>query len=180
MSSTLSPTQTRFSEGRWVTEPSIDAPLQPTDLDQFRSTRPSLGKRASRVLARFLITFCMGVAATLGWQLYGDEVREMIASWSPQLVWLSPAASVVQTAPAASSGASPDLDEIKAISRDIAVVRQSVDQLASGQQQMRREITKLQTTEQDIFDKITAPPPPPSPAAIPARKPVPPQAQPVR
>jgi hypothetical protein len=86
----------------------------------------------------------------------------------------------VQTAPAASSGASPDLDEIKAISRDIAVVRQSVDQLASGQQQMRREITKLQTTEQDIFDKITAPQPPPSPAAAPARKPVSPQAQPVR
>ena len=26
----------------------------------------------------FLITFCIGVAATLGWQSYGDAAREMI------------------------------------------------------------------------------------------------------
>jgi hypothetical protein len=35
-----------------------------------------------------LISFCVGVAATLGWQSYGDAAREMIASSYPQLGWL--------------------------------------------------------------------------------------------
>jgi hypothetical protein len=178
MGSPLSLTQSRFSAGRWVAEPSLDAPLQPTDLDRFPSTRPSLGKRASRVLARFLITFCIGVAATLTWQSYGDAVREMIASSSPQLVWLAPATPVGQTAPAAPAAPSSDLEQLKTISRDLAVVRQSVDQLAAGQQQMTREITKLQATKQDGLDRTSAPPS--SPTAAPARKPVPSQAQPVR
>jgi len=175
MSSALSPTQSRFSAGRWVTEPSVDAPLQPTDLDQFPSTRPSRGKRAPRSPARLLITFCIGIAATLAWQSYGDAVREMIASSSPQFVWLTPAAPVAQTA---SAGASPDPNQLKAILRDIASVRQSVDQLAAGQQQMTREITKLQATRQDALDRTSAPPS--SAAAAPARKPVPSQAQPIR
>jgi hypothetical protein len=122
-----------------------------------------------------VITFCIGVAATLAWQSYGDALREMIASSSPQLGWLAPTAPVAQTAPAAPS---PDLDELKAISRGLAVVRQSVDQLAAGQQQMTREITKLQATKQDSLDRTSAPPS--SPAAAAARKPVPSQAQPVR
>src|SRR5262245_54967564 len=42
------------------TRPSRDAIIQ----------RPSLGRRASRGLARFLIIFCTGVAATLAWQSY--------------------------------------------------------------------------------------------------------------
>src|SRR3974390_2458079 len=72
MSSTLSLTQSRFAAGRWVPEPpDDDVPLAPTDLDQFRGTRPPLRKRASRVLLRFLTTFGIGIAATLGWQSYG-------------------------------------------------------------------------------------------------------------
>src|SRR5258706_14142704 len=50
-----------------------------------------------------------------------------IARWSPPLAWLAP--------PAAPAGASPD--QIVAISRDLAVVRQSVDKLAA-------DVTKLQ------------------------------------
>jgi hypothetical protein len=38
----------------------------------------------------FLITFCIGIAATLGWQSYGDAAREMIASSYPQLGWVAP------------------------------------------------------------------------------------------
>src|SRR5262249_19852283 len=61
--------------------------------------RPSLGKRASRSLTRFLIIFCFGVAATLAWQSYGDAAREMIANSYPQLSWLAPqAAPLAQTA----------------------------------------------------------------------------------
>jgi hypothetical protein len=54
-------------------------------------------------------------------------------------------------------------------------VRRSVDelaaQIASGQQQMAGDIARLQNSEQDILNKISAPPPrPTTPAA--GRKPV--------
>ena len=89
MSSTLNPARPRldlalseFSKARWA-----DAPLQPTqaaDLDLLKSMPSSRGKRASFGLARFLITFCSGVAATLAWQSYGGATRHMVANSSPQ------------------------------------------------------------------------------------------------
>ena len=103
MSSTLSPALSKldlalheFSKARWATEPSYDAPLQPTDLDWVASAPSSLGKQASFALARFLIAFCIGVAATLAWQSYGGAARKMIASSSPQ-----PGRSAPQAAPEA-------------------------------------------------------------------------------
>src|SRR6266571_9427135 len=170
MSSTLSRTRSEFSAGRWATEPLVDATLRPADLknDRSPSKRPSLGKRASRALSRFLIMFCMGIATTLAWQSYGDAAREMIASSSPQLGWLAPqAAPVAQTAPnmiapAAPAAPSPDRQQLNAMSLSLAALRQSVDQLAAGQEQMTRDITKLRAAEQDILDKITAPPPRPA------------------
>jgi hypothetical protein len=179
MSSTLSRTRSDVSTGLWGTEQLGGAPFRPADLDndRFPGKRPSPGKRASRALSRFLITFCIGVAATLAWQSYGDAAREMIASSSPQLGWLAPqAAPVAQTdpdmiAPAALAAPSPDRQQLNAMSLGLAALRQSVDQLAASQEQMRGDITKLREAEQDILDKISAPPP--RPAAAPARKPVP-------
>jgi hypothetical protein len=191
----MSSIRSEFSAGRRATKPSTDPSLQPVDLslqaadlkNWFPSERPSLGNRASRALARFLITFCIGVAATLAWQSYGDAAREMIASAFPQLGWLAPqAAPVARTAPdviapTAPAVPSPDQQQLDAMSLGLAAVRQSVDQLAAGQEQMTRDITKLQTAAQDILDKISAPPPRPAGAA--AHKPAPltpaPQATPV-
>jgi hypothetical protein len=100
MSSTLNPARSKldlalyeFSKARWATEPSDDAPLQPTDLDWVASAPSSFGKQASFALARFLIAFCIGVAATLAWQSYGDATRKMIASSSPQLGRSAPQAA---------------------------------------------------------------------------------------
>jgi hypothetical protein len=102
MSSTPSPARSEFSAGTPATEPSVAAIhrlFEPKN-DRFLSKRPSLGKRASRALARFLIAFCLGVAATLACQSYGDAARRMIASSSPRLGWLAPQATpVAQTAP---------------------------------------------------------------------------------
>jgi uncharacterized coiled-coil protein SlyX len=181
MSSTLRRTRSDVSTSLWGTEPLIDeTPLRAAN-DEFPSKRPSLGKRGSRTLARFLITFCIGVAATLVWQSYGDAAREMIAKASPQFSWLAPQPAAVQTPNMVASGApSPDQQQFKAISFGIAAMRQSVDQL---QNQITNEITKLRAAQQEILDKISMPPPP-RPAAAPARKPVLPtpmsQASPVR
>jgi hypothetical protein len=140
--------------------------------------RPTFRKRGS--LARFLIIFGAGVAATLAWQSYGDAAREMVVSKYPQLGWLAPEAAVAQTVPETIVPAtpSPDPQELKAISFGLAAVRQRVDQLADGQEQMTRDFTtKLQAAEQEILEKIKISVPPPQPAAAPARKPVPPPLQ---
>src|SRR5260370_12091342 len=52
-----------------------------------------------------LITFCVGVAATLGWQSYGDAAREIIASSYPQLGWFAPK-------PAPNTPNAPDLSTL--------------------------------------------------------------------
>src|SRR5215475_2962953 len=95
------------------------------------------------MLMRLLITFCIGVAVTLAWQSYGDAAREMIAHASPQLSWLAPRAAVAQTASDTIAPFAPDPQELKAMSADLAAVRQKVDQLAAqvavGQEQMVRD-----------------------------------------
>jgi len=175
----MSSTRSEFSASRRPTKPSVSPTLQPADFkdDWFPSERPSLANRASRALARFLITLCIGVAGTLAWQSYGDAARERLASAFPQLGWLAPpAAPVARTAPdviapTATAASSADQQQLNTMSLGLAAVRQSVDQLAAGQEQMTRDITKLQTTAQGILDNIAAPPPRPSGAA--ARKPAP-------
>jgi PPE-repeat protein len=191
MASTLSPIQSEFDSDLWPAE-SSGAQLRPVDHDanDRRSTRgrPSFRKRALRTL----FTFGLGIAATLGWQSYGDVAREMIASSFPQLAWLAPQAAPVEQAAAetvasaapataAPIAAAPDPQQLNATSLGLAAVRQSVDllaaQLATSQQQMANEIAKLQIAEQDILLRVSASPqvsaaPPPRPAAPPARKPV--------
>src|SRR6266849_1312027 len=88
-----SPAQSEFYAGLLPVEPSVEPPaVRPTALenDPFPIGQPSLRKRASRALARFLITFCIGVAATLAWQSYGDAARQMIANSYPLLGSLAP------------------------------------------------------------------------------------------
>ena len=177
MSSTLNPAQSEFSVGQWATNASVDPSLRPADLRdyQFPNKRPSLSKPATHSVARFLIAFFIGVAAASVWQSYSDAVREMIASSSPQLRWLAPqVAPLAQTTPDIIATIAPfqDQRQLKAISLDLAGVRQSVDQLAAGQEQMTRDITKLQAAEQDILGKIISAPLQP-PAAVSARKPSP-------
>jgi len=174
MSSTL--TRRRFGVLTDLAEPSMDETSRRADLEYnaFPNKRPSLGKRASRALTRFLVAFCIGVAATLAWFSYGEAARKMIASSSPQLGWLAPLPAAAQAASPA--GLLPDQQQqLNAISLGLAAMRQSVDQLAAqlaaGQEQMTRDITVLRAAQQEIIDKISMPPP--RPAAAPTHKPVP-------
>jgi hypothetical protein len=153
----MSPTRSEFPADLLAGEPSFP--------------RPASRKRPVRVL----ITFCLGIAATLAWQSYGDRARGMIANMSPQLGWLAPQAAHAQTTGATTTAATPSVDqqEFKAMSLNLAAVRQRVDQLAAqlaaGQEQVTRDFTmKLQAAEQDILGKIPAPQ---QAAAAPARRP---------
>jgi uncharacterized phage infection (PIP) family protein YhgE len=113
----------------------------------------------------FLITFCIGVAATLGWQSYGDAAREMIANSYPQLGWLAPKqAANAENAPemialAAPDASSPDQQQFKALSHDLDTVRQSVDRIAASQEQITRSFDKIAASQEQItrgVDRIAA------------------------
>src|SRR5260370_42334150 len=121
MNSKLSHSPSEVSTSLWGSEPSMAETSRWADSknDNFPSIRPSRGKRALRALARFLSTFCIGVAATLAWQSYGDAAREMIAEPSRQLAWLAPQTAHTQPPPpnkAAPTTPSPHQQQLNAIS----------------------------------------------------------------
>jgi hypothetical protein len=161
--------------------PGLDAMA---DLDEVR---PSLGKRASRRLVRFLIVFSIGVGTTLAWQWYGDAARAMLATSWPQLASLTPEPTSApgqtapeQTAVAPQATASPELQQLKEdlaqlkqqlqqlkeMPAALASLQQSVDRLAGSQQQIAGTIAKLATQK---------PASPPRPAPAPPKSLTPPQ-----
>ena len=166
MSSTLSSARSRFSAG--AAKPSVDASLisadQNVSADQkndWFSIKGQLFDRRILLASALLFMFCIGVATALVWQ----SSRGPIASQGV----LGPAAS------------SSNLErQLAAMSSGLAVVRQSIDELASGLAQMRRDIGNLQTAEQALFDKISESPPRPAAAQPPKSVPRPSQAAPVR
>jgi hypothetical protein len=162
-------------------------------------------RRGSRGFRRYLLAICIGVAATLAWQSYGEaikriiatrapevgwspETKQMIASWVQQLGWTAvlesttvrssvtetpQAAPVAQAMPGnvtpkAPAAPSIDPEQVHQMALDLAALRQTMEQLAAGQDQMAHEITGLQTSDQEILAKTPAPPPQP-----PGRKPTP-------
>ena len=97
--------------------------------NQFASERPSIGRRISRTLARFFFAVLIGVGTTLAWQSYRKEAKEVVTTWVPSLGWLLP---VSATMTSASTETSPELgQQLKPIALDLALIRRSVEQLAS-------------------------------------------------
>src|SRR5215469_17849884 len=133
-------------------------------------------------------------APELGWS---PEAKQTIAGWIQRIGWTKPpadgevaaarsqapempqAANVALTSPETSAPKAPvapaiDPEQVQQITRNLTALQQSVEQLAAGQDQMAREITKLQAADSEILQKIPAPPPPPQhPVIAPAHKPTP-------
>jgi small-conductance mechanosensitive channel len=106
----------------------------------------------------------------------------MIASWVQQLGWTKPltgheitavrpsvpetpqAATVTQTVPetvAPKAPAAPSLDpeQVHQMTQGLAALRETVQQLAAGQDRMAREMARLETDLVDILVKMPEPPP---------------------
>jgi uncharacterized protein HemX len=184
MNTMTSSAQSEFAPSLLV-KPSAEAPAgRPASLknDGGPAKRSWLGMLAPLVVARYLITLLLGIAATLAWQSYGDAARHMIASAASSL----------------------DQQKVNAISLDLNAMRQSIDGLASSiaanqeqimrgvdtltasQEQLTREIAKVQAVEQYVLYKnadspsraVPAPtpkpvqrPPQPTTALTPAKNP---------
>lgn len=129
-------------------------------------------------------------APELGWS---PEARQMIVSWVQELGWTkppagpentvvrpsapetpqaAPVAQIAPEAPKAPAAPSVDPEQVHQIALDLAAVRQTVEKLAASQDQIAREIDRLQAADVEILAKIPVPPPP-RPIAAPARKPMP-------
>jgi hypothetical protein len=127
MNSSATSAVSEFSRSRPAGEPSNKPRLHTTMRNAFMSVSSWPRKLVSSAFARVLLIFAVGFAAGMAWQPYGGAVRKAVASWSPRLAWVAPAA-----APGSNSG-----DRLKATSVALTAVRQSVDKLSA-------EISKLQ------------------------------------
>ena len=54
---------------------------------QMKAIGGQTKRRASRAFVRYLAAICVGVAATLAWQSYGEEAKQTIATKAPELGW---------------------------------------------------------------------------------------------
>jgi hypothetical protein len=148
--------------------------------------RRSIGKRMLYATTRFVMAVLIGVAATLGWQAYGDEGRTRLASWDPSLAWLTPPPAA-QPSPVVAAVSSADLaQQIKPITLEIAAIRQNVEQLAAKQEQfatdegrMAQGLAVIHALEQDIGLKVSSLAQPKPVHAQPPRQPAQRPAQPL-
>jgi hypothetical protein len=177
--------------------------------DRLLAIENQTKKRSSRGFARYVLAICIGAAATLAWQSYGEaakqmfatkapdlgwspETKHLIANWVEQLGWTKPPATAESTAvqssatetpqaaapfaqtapenvtPKAPAAPSINPEQMHQIAMELTALRQTVEQIAAGQDQMAREVDRLHAADQEILVKIPAFPPPPPIAAAPA------------
>ena len=134
--------------------------------------RPSIGRRMMRGLVRFSIAVLIGVGATIGWQSYGEEARELLIAQAPALGMLLP---VPSTRPSASASAYGDPSrQLVPMASTLDAVRRSVDQLAAKQEQMAQNIAALRAVEDEVRQKLlpasSAAPPAPAPPPAPPQQ----------
>jgi hypothetical protein len=158
---------------RRPTKLSIDSPSYRFGEGPLASGRPSIGRRIFRALARFSITVLIGVGVTLGWQSYGDVVKEMLVARAPTLAWVL---SVLPTkSPVVAATSTDPMQQLAPLASNLDVVRRNVEQLAARQEQMAQSIAAMQAVEEDIRQKMSSAPLPPAQQAASISQPKPPQ-----
>jgi hypothetical protein len=190
--------------------PPIEPALPSEPLNGRVRLKPPRRERAGRGLVRFVLTVCVGIAATVGWQAYGEEAKQMFANLAPQLLAQLPAqaqtnaaaepqaaapaepAQIAETQPAADDvtqqpaattaaaaapaqpPAAPPVEaaaaqtpvppevtqSLDAMGREIAQLKQTIEELRVGQQQLTRELAKA--AEQEAKRKASAQKPKPA------------------
>jgi hypothetical protein len=154
MNSRRTISQSEFSRGQWIDEPP-EPPPHPTELDLVARVRSWLSKLAPLTTVRPRLS----------------ELASLTSVW-PSLTGLTPLTfaryliaffiGVVATVAWQSYRGGTKEETVAATPAALDSVRQSVDKLAA-------EITKIRAVEQDILERLSAPPP--QPVATPARNP---------
>src|SRR5260370_30300716 len=160
--------------------------------DRLVAIENGMKRRGSRGFTRYLVAILIGVAATLAWQSYGESAKQIIATrapelgWSPEakqmiatsiqwIGWTKPPAGPEKQAPlvAQTAPTTPSLDpgQVQQMTQNLATLRQTVEQLAGGQDQMARQITRVEAVVAARI--VKGPESPAQPSVAPARKPTP-------
>jgi hypothetical protein len=153
-----------------------DPPMSLEDDDASMSleddeSMPSATKRTFRASTVFLFVFLVlaGVGGALAWWSYGDQ---MIGSWA------RPDATTKLTD-------SPEVSlqelqqQLNSIATDLAAVKQTLEQLSADnhdqltriQEQIAEQSIALQSTKQELSEKLSSPPSADQPTPVPPRKP---------
>jgi uncharacterized protein HemX len=153
MSATLSPTQL-FLADELSAEPSSEEALyiHQADLENGQG-QPPPDKRTWLTVVHFLIAAGIGLVAALAWQSHGDAAKETIApvrEISPDLETMRQSIDALTTSTATNQ----------------AHMMRSIDQLAASQEQITREIAKLQEIEQNVLSKNSDHPLQPAPKPV--------------
>ena len=81
---------------------------------------PSIGRRMFQAVRRFCIAALVGVGATLAWQSYGDQAKEMIGVGATSLGGLLFASTTKSSAPEVNIAAAPVAAPVQAAAQDAA------------------------------------------------------------
>jgi hypothetical protein len=135
--------------------------------DRAVSNRSSISREIFRALIRLFIGILIAVSATLAWQSYSDEARKLVGTWAPAVASLLPvstlesppdgheseqdaalpqSAPVTQKPPAVTS--SESVRQLEPITRDLAALRSSLEQLAVKQEQIAQAVTSSDSAQQ--------------------------------
>ncbi len=142
----------------------------------------SYGEAAKQKLATFgpqlgWVLSLAGLKPSPGAELIAERPSTPAVQESePDLPQAAPAAQTAPDigAPPAPAARGPDVQQqLEAMARDLAILRQSVDQLALGQERMARDLASLQAAEKDLRRRISTPKPAAAPPRNPAPKPSP-------
>jgi hypothetical protein len=143
--------------------------------EEISGNEPSVARRVFRM---FIYSLAVAALVTVAWQAYRDEqTKEMISDWgSHSLSWLPsgpsrkagagqhPASAnsseqAVSVAQLGSAQTGFDVfrqvqQQLEAAMSDLAIIRRTVEQIASKQEQMAQDIATLQATQRDVNQKI--------------------------
>jgi hypothetical protein len=165
---------------------------EPRTVSHRMKPEGDMKRRGSRGLTRFLVAICIGVAGTLAWQSYGKTAKHIIVTGAPELGWSPEAKQMIVSAiqqvgwttpagpepiapetVASKSPSAPSLDpaQVQQMVQSLATLRQAVEQMAAGQDELKRDIVLMHSALIDVLAK--APEPPRQPPAAAGRKPVP-------
>ena len=168
------PTQSEFFERSSLLKPPAEAPAIRLVDDQFPSWQPSVGSLVP--LGRVSSLVPLGKLGRLYPLAFARYLIAFSIGVAVAFTWQS------------FGNATREATSLKAISLDIDAVRQSIDRIATGQEQMTRriehsierntdrlatgqdettrEISDLQTFEQYLLHRISTLPPRPAPATV--------------
>jgi hypothetical protein len=126
-------------------------------------------------MARFLLAVLIGMGATLAWQTYGDEAKQIVGTWAPEIVrsrapslWAKSPSNV--DAPASATGSGQVITDDAAVAQPASVldaaatppraaasldVAQQLEAMAHDLAVVRGSIDRLAAKQEQIVQGIT-------------------------